>query len=209
MSSFEDNYDVIVENNKNELLGLMNQMHALGPAFQAFHQICKQHKIKPLRKRKGQYNPNKRHLSAYNIFTQEVQNDKKLKDKNFQERSKLIGAMWKKIKGNNDEHQKYKDMAESRKKELQNDEADAPDEPVDAPAPAVVAKGKSKGAKDKKPADPAKKAAGKKAPAPAKRGRKKKGEEEKVVDPSEVSDDEVFMEDSDDDVFESDDEVSD
>jgi hypothetical protein len=205
MSSFEDNYDAITENNKNELLGLMNQMHALGPAFQAFHQICKQHKIKPLRKRKGQYNPNKRHLSAYNIFTQDVQKDKKLDNKTFKERSKLIGAMWKKTKANEKEHKKYKDMAKERKKESQKE-----NHPIDAPAAVIAEPVKAKAGKAKAPAKgKAKAPVNGKAKAPVKRGRKGKGVEEKVVDPSEVSEDEVYMEDSDDDVFDSDDDVSD
>lgn len=219
MSSFEENYDTIVGNNKNELLGLLNQMHALGPAFQAFHQICKQHKIKPLRKRKGQYNANKRNLSAYNIFTQEVQNNNKLKDKNFQERSKLIGAMWKKVKADDTEHQKYKDMADDRKKvdaeeeEVVNaDEVpDDDDQPVNPVKPSNVTK-PVKAAKQvkEKPVGKEKKADVPKKVAAVKRGRKKEVEVEKVVDPSEVSEDEVYVEDSDDDddVFDSDDEVS-
>lgn len=149
MSSFEDNFDTIVQNNRSELLGVLHQMHALGPAFQAFHKICKDNKIKPLRKRKGQYNPNKRNLSAYNIFTQEVQNDKKLKDKTFQERSKLIGAMWKKVKTNDKEHQKYKDMAADRKKDAVVEVEDQP-EPVKAkPKGKAPAKGKKAPAKKK------------------------------------------------------------
>lgn len=188
MSSFEDNYDAIVENNKNEIVGLLTQMHALGPAFQAFHQICKSHKIKPLRKRKGQYNPNKRALSAYNIFTQEVQNDPSLEGKEFKERSKMIGDMWKKVKKDKKKHKKYQDMAEALKKEAK---ADVPAEPAKEAAPK-----KAKGAK--KPAKNEKKKAGKKAK-----------KEEKPVDPSEVSEDEVYMSDSDDDVFDSDAEVSD
>lgn len=188
MSSFEENYDAIVKNNKNEIIGLLTQMHALGPAFQAFHQICKSNKIRPLRRRKGQYNPNKRALSAYNIFTQEVQNDPSLEGKEFKERSKMIGDLWKKVKKDKKKHKKYLDMAEARKKEAVKD---APAEP------------------DAKPAPKKAKAAPKKAKAAPKKGKGKKNAEEKVVDPSEVSDDDVYMSDSDEDVFDSDAEVSD
>lgn len=225
MSSFEENYETIVKDNKNEILGLMHQMHALGPAFQAFHQICKQHKIKPLRKQKGQYNPNKRHLSAYNIFTQDVQKDNRLKDKPFQERSQLIGVMWKKVKADKAEHQKYKDMADERKKEVHldsgnNDEIIVPVNqvaPVVAPAPvpvvvAPVVTKPQKGKKAKEVKEVPKKTEKVKPDKvkPVSRGRKNKGEPERVVDPSDVSEEDVFLDNSDEeDAFESDAEVSD
>jgi len=236
MSSFEENYDTIIQNNKNELLGLLNQMHALGPAFQAFHKICKDNNVKPLRKKKGQYNANKRQLSAYNIFTQEVQNDKKLKDKPFQERSKLIGEMWKNVKENEKEHQKYKDLAASRVKEL-NAEVPVADlalvveVPVEVPVVSKAVKKTKADAKvevkaevkveakpvkaDAKPVKAPKAKAEPKAKKPAekpdaKKSRKKVEKEE--VDPSEVSDDdEVLMGDSEnDDIYQdSDADVSD
>lgn len=217
MSSFEDNYDAIVKNNKNEVLGIFNQLHALGPAFQAFHQLTKSHKIKPLRKRKGQYNPNKRHLSAYNIFTQEVQNDVQLKDKPFEQRSKLIGDMWKKVKANKKEHQKYIDKANVKKEEVQPAQEDAPVQEAGAdvkPAKPTKKARKPKEAKEAKPKE-AKEAKAKEAkpkgPKKAgKRGKKKPAEEKVVGDPSEVSEEDLYMEDSDDEVFnDSDAEVSD
>jgi phage protein D len=194
MSSFDENIDVILKNNQAEILGLLHQMHALGPAFQAYLKICKDNKIKPLRKRKGQYNPNKRDLTAYNIYTKEIQKDPKLVDMKFEDRSKLIGEMWAEVKANKKKWKIYTDKADEAAKKKAAEvvgAAEVAEVVVDAP----VKKGKAKKAPVKKVKV-------------VKRGKKKKGEQEKVVDPSEVSDEEVFMEDSDDVFEDSDAEVS-
>lgn len=138
MTTFEEKYQQIVQSNKNEVLSLLEMMHALGPAFHAFHKLCKDNDVKPLKKKKGQYSGDKRSLSAYNLFTQDIQKDEKLKDKKFNERSKLIGQMWKDLKvKNSEEYKKYQDKAKVLK-DTKNAEAKQVEKPVEAPVPVVA-----------------------------------------------------------------------
>jgi len=195
MSQFEEKYDEIVATSKNEIIGILNVFHQMSSGYQAFLQICKTHSIKPLRKKKGQYNANKRPLSAYNLFTKEMNKDNaELKKLSFKERSKKIGEMWNEIKDNKKKSKKYYDMAEKLKAEAGNNDKEKEEEPVEEE--------KEKKKKSKK--EPAKKKA------PPKKNNKKKKAEEKVADPSEGSGDELYMGDSEEDMLDdSDAEVSD
>jgi hypothetical protein len=168
MSFTRENVVSVVSNNPDEVAGILNCMHVLGPAMQAFSKLCSDNKIRPLRRTKGQYCQNKRAPSAYICFTQANKDHKQLKGLPFADRAKAMGAMWTKTLANDGDHAKYVKMAadikaEREKEKVPSEEvvvvvvADAVAEGVvKAPKVAKVAKAKVVKVADK----PAKKAKG-------------------------------------------------